>query len=243
MMMSASSHVSVVVPAYNEEGNIPVLLEKTAKVLEKQHADYEIILVDDGSTDETFSVAAKLASKNGKISIFKHSSKRGKSLSLKTGFSHCKGEVIVMMDADLQYDPGEIPVLLNVLEKEYDVANGWRDFSKYLSDKATISRIYNYFTKGLIGGNVHDLNCGFKVFRRSVVEDLLKKINWRRGVHRYLISICKFLGYRIAEVKVSLNPRVTGRSKYSFSRLIEGTSLLFLLFLKIRVLNKRAIPL
>jgi glycosyltransferase involved in cell wall biosynthesis len=243
MIMSASSHVSVVVPAYNEEGNIAVLLEKTAKVLEKQYADYEIILVDDGSTDETFSVAAKLASKNGKISIFKHSSKRGKSLSLKTGFSHCKGEVIVMMDADLQYDPGEIPILLNILEKEYDVANGWRDFSKYLSDKATISRIYNYFTKRLIGGNVHDLNCGFKVFRRSVVEDLLKKIKWRRGVHRYLISICKFLGYRIAEVKVSLNPRVTGRSKYRFSRLIEGTSLLFLLFLKIRVLNKRAISL
>jgi glycosyltransferase involved in cell wall biosynthesis len=243
MIMSIPSSVSVVIPAYNEEGNVGVLLDKTVMVLERQRVNYEIILVDDGSTDKTFSVAEKSASKNGKISILKHPRKRGKSLSLKTGFSHCKGEVIVMMDADLQYDPREIPLLLNVIGKEYDVANGWRDYSKYFSDRATISRIYNCFTKRLLGGNVHDSNCGFKVFRRSVVEDLLKKIKWRRGVHRYLVSICNLLGYRIAEVKVSLNPRVRGGSKYSFYRIIEGASLLFLLFLKIRVFNKKTIPL
>lgn len=243
MVMGTPVRVSVVIPAYNEEGNVATLLEKNVEVLENQKIKYEIILVDDGSTDNTFSIVEKIARKNGNISILKHHGKKGKSLSLMTGFSHCKGEAIVMMDADLQYDPKEIPKFLSALEKGYDVVNGWKDYSKYPFNKAVVSKLYNYLAQKLIGGNVHDLNCGLKMFRRGAVKNLLKKLKWRRGVHRYLISVCSALGYKIAEVKVSLNPRVRGRSKYGFKRLIEGASLLFLLFLKIRVLNKRAAPL
>ncbi len=230
--------VSVVIPAYDEEENIRTLLIKTVEALKSINVNFEIILVDDGSEDNTFSIMKQFACENEKIVVIRHLKREGKSMALRSGFARAKGEAIVTMDADLQYDPWEIPRLLNLLEKGYDVVNGYRDFSKYVLSKAILSRFYNELSIKLLGSKeVHDLNCGLKAFRKDVVEQLLTKFVWRRGTHRYLINFCTALGYKVTEVRVSLKQRVYGHSKYGLKRILEGVSLLFIVFIKIRILN------
>jgi glycosyltransferase involved in cell wall biosynthesis len=232
------SSVSVVIPAYNEEENIRTLLVETVAALKSINVGFEIILVDDGSEDNTFSIMKEFAHETEKIVGIRHMRRRGKSMALQSGFARAKGEAVVTMDADLQYDPWEISRLLNLLDKGYDVVNGYRDFSKYVLGKTILSRFYNELSRRLLGSReVHDLNCGLKAFRKEVIKQLLAKFVWRRGVHRYLINFCTALGYKVTEVRVSLKPRSYGRSKYGLKRILEGVSVLFILFIKIRLLN------
>lgn len=236
--MRKISSISVVIPAYNEEENIRALLVKTVEALKSINIDFEIILVDDGSEDKTFSIVKQFAGENDKIIGIRHMRRKGKSMALRSGFTRAKGEAVVTMDADLQYDPWEISRLLNLLDKGYDVVNGYRDFGKYVLSKTILSRFYNELSRRLLGSReVHDLNCGLKVFRKEIVKQLLAKFVWRRGVHRYLINFCTALGYKVTEVRVSLKQRLYGRSKYGLKRILEGVSVLFILFIKIRLLD------
>lgn len=236
--MRGLSAVTVVIPAHNEEKNIKKLLAQTINTLKSMKVDFEIVVVDDGSEDDTFLVAKQFACKNDEIVVIKHLKREGKSMALRSGFAKAKGDVIITIDADLQYDPGEIPCLLKTLEKGYDVVTGYRDFSQYTPSKVVFSKIYNKIASATFGTrNIHDLNCGLKAFRREVVEQLLTKIVWRNGIHRYLISLCAVLGYKITEVKVSLKQRTHGRSKYGLKRFVEGISLLLILFLKVKMPN------
>lgn len=236
--MKKTSSISVIIPAYNEEENIGVLLVRTVKALNSMNIDFEIILVDDGSEDNTFCTMKKFARENERIVIVKHLKREGKSMALWSGFLRAKGEAVVIIDADLQYDPWEIPRLLELLEKGYDVVNGYRDFSKYVLGKIVLSRSYNELSRRLLGSKeIHDLNCGLKAFRKEVVKELLRKSFWWKGIHRHLINFCTSLGYTITEVRVSLNPRIHGHSKYGLRRIFEEISLLFILFIKIRILN------
>ncbi len=233
--------VSVIIPAYNEEENINTLLDKTVEVLISIGIDYEIVVVDDGSQDNTLSVAKEFATENEKIVVIGHFKRRGKSMALRSGFARAKYEAIVIMDADLQYDPQEIPCLLSLLEKGYDVVNGYRDFSKYVLSRTIISRFYNELSRSFLGSKgVHDLNCGLKAFRKEVVEHLLREFVWRRGVHRFLISFCTASGYSVTEVRVSLKHRVFGHSKYGLGRVVEGFSMFFIMFVKIKIVNLRS---
>lgn len=235
--MEEISSVSVVIPAYNEEKNIGMLLARTIEALESIKIDFEIIIIDDGSEDSTFSIMNKFAGDNEEIVVVKHPERKGKSMALRSGFERAKGEAIVMMDADLQYDPQEIPRLLNPLEKGYDVVNGYRDFRKYGPKKAVLSRIYNGLSGRLLGGTeLHDLNCGFKAFCKETIQDLLVKLTWWKGIHRHLINFCICFGYRVTEVSVSLRQRTHGSSKYGLKRILEGVSLLFILFIEVRIL-------
>lgn len=234
--MKELSSVSVVVPAYNEEENVRALIVRTVQALESINVDFEIILVDDGSEDNTLLIMKQFARENERIVVVRHLKREGKSMALRSGFARARGEAIVIMDADLQYDPWEIPRFLNLLERDYDVVNGYRDFSKYAVSKTILSRFYNELSGRLLGScGVHDLNCGLKVFRKEVVKQLLIKCIWQRGIHRYLINFCTALGYKVTEVKISLERRVHGSSKYGLKRILEGISLLFILFIKIKI--------
>lgn len=227
-------HISIIIPAYCEEGNIQELLKRITQILK---GEYEIIVVDDGSTDETYSVAERF--EDGRVRVLKHPYRMGKTAALRTGFISAKGEVIVIIDGDLQYNPEEIPLFLKVVENGYPVVTGWRDFSKYPWSRLIPSKLYNWLTSLLLGGDVHDHNSGFKAFKREVVEDLLK-IEWKKGLHRYLVAITSVLGYRVAELPVSLNERKSGHSTFSSSRLFWGFILLLRLTLELRVFRHLA---
>lgn len=236
--MEKMSSVSVVIPAYNEEKNIETLISKAVEALESLKINFQIIIVDDGSEDNTFSVIEKFAGDKEEIVAVKHSYRKGKSMALRSGFEKAKGEAVVMMDADLQYDPQEIPRLLKPLKKGYDVVNGYRDFTKYDPNKVVLSRIYNKLSSRLLGATeIHDLNSGFKAFSKEVVQDLLKRLTWWRGIHRHLISFCTDLGYHITEVNVSLRQRTQGSSKYGLKRILEGILVLIIVFIEVRILT------
>ena len=236
--MSRLQSISVIIPAYNEEDNIGLMLKKIGKALDDSELDYEIIVVDDGSIENTLSCVKYLANNGDKIKVLRHQRREGKSAALRTGFSHAEGDIIVMIDADLQYDPKEIGVFVRALEEGYDVVNGWKDYSKYPLRRRIVSNIYNCLTKRLLGGRVHDLNCGFKAFRPYVLENVIDEFGWSKGIHRFLISLCYVLGYRIGEIKVSLHPRTNGKSKYGLERLLEGLLLLLFLTLKVKVIQR-----
>lgn len=236
--MKKKPAISVVVPAHNEEDNIAELLRQTMEALKKITENFEIIVIDDGSNDNTFHIANEKACGDKRITVVRHQHKKGKSLSLCSGFKLAKGDIVVMMDADLQYSPHEIQCLLEPFKKGYDVVNGYRDYGRYKRSRTLLSKIYNHLTSHLLGrSKVHDLNCGFKAFRKEVIKRLIREFTWREGIHRYLINLCAFLGYKIAEVNVSLRTRKRGQSKYGLKRLWNGFLLLLLLFLQVRVLG------
>lgn len=230
-------YISIVIPTYCEADNLQELLQRITRTLRQR--EYEVIVVDDGSHDETCSIATGF--KDRAVRVLKHPHRMGKTAALRTGFTSARGEVIVMIDGDLQFNPEEIPRLLEVVGNDYPVVTGWRDFSKYPFSRRIPSRIYNLLTSLFLSGNVHDHNSGFKVFKREVVEDLLKEVQWRKGLHRYLVAVTSVLGYRVTEVPVSLNDRKAGSSSFSgVSRLFFGLVLLLKLTYELRVLRRRA---
>jgi len=210
--------VSVILPAHNEEGALRELVLSVHNKLAENGINGEIIVVDDGSRDRTREFAQNLTKEVSSLKVFSHRINIGKAAALETGFKGSTGDYIVFMDADRQYNPGDIPALLKPLENGYDVVNGWRDFSEYPLRKRVPSKIYNFFARKMFDLNVHDMNCGYKALRREVVEDL----EFKPGYHRYFVGIAARKGYKIYEVKVSLSKRHHGKSSFGWKRLIEG---------------------
>ena len=173
--------LSIIVPAHNEEENLPSLVDRLRATLRDGSIKGEIVIVDDGSTDKTWTVARDLSTQFGDFVVCVRQRRRaGKATALQTGFDASSGSVIAMIDADLQYAPEEIPKMLQVLNQGYDVVNGLRDFSQYPRSRRIISRVYNKMAHLFIGYDGHDLNCGLKVFRREVIESM----RLRTGYHR-----------------------------------------------------------
>jgi len=229
--MKEKSEISVIIPAYNEEQALPALLDKLVGMFKREERSVEVVIVDDGSTDGTGLTADRLAAEYGDmVRSLHHIVNKGKSLALRTGFENSLGQIVVMLDADMQYDPEELPKFLALIKNGYDVVNGWRDFSKYPLQKRVSSKIYNFLVRRLIGNSGHDCNCGFKVFRREVLE----RIELRKGLHRYVAAIASNMGYKVGEVKVKLYPRKGGEMKYGTGRLLYG--LMDLIALKLRFL-------
>ncbi|HEC77707.1 MAG TPA: glycosyltransferase family 2 protein [candidate division WOR-3 bacterium] len=195
--------VSIVVPAYNEAVNIPFLIEEFDKFI-KKHRNYEVILVDDGSEDGTSSIAEE--HKRGYLKVVRHKRNMGKTQAIISGTKAARGDVIVIFDADLQYDPDDIPRLVELIENGADVATGWKQ-GDY--DKKFVSRIYNSWARRLFDLEIHDMN-SVKAFKKELLNDIPLRKDW----HRYIVPLAKDAGYKIQEVKVTLRPRKYGSPKY-----------------------------
>jgi len=204
--------LSVVVPAYNEEENIPVLLDEISSVLNKLYLNYEVLVVNDGSTDKTYNKLIEAKKKYKNLRILHLRKNNGLSAALDAGFKNAIGKIIVIIDADLQNDPADIPKLISLIG-EYDVVCGWRKNRIDPISKKISSKIANFVRNKLTGEEVNDTCCGLKAFRRECV------INFKmyNGLHRFLPTLLKMEGYKITEIPVNHRPRTLGKSKYNIS--------------------------
>jgi glycosyltransferase involved in cell wall biosynthesis len=210
--------LSVVIPAYNEEENVSILYEKLKKVLDSLGEDYEIIFVDDGSTDGTYQRLKQLAEKDSRLKVIRFKRNYGQTAAMSAGFEHAKGDVIITLDADLQNDPEDIPILLEKLKEGYHVVSGWRKDRKdpFLSRKLP-SMIANWLISKITGVHLHDYGCTLKAYRAEVVKDL----ELFGDMHRFLPALTKRRGAKITEVVVRHHPRMFGRSKYGIGRTVR----------------------
>jgi glycosyltransferase involved in cell wall biosynthesis len=223
--------VSIVVPVMNEEKSVRLLFEHVSEQLTQLGKTYEVIFVDDGSTDATFRELQKLHSQNpGVVRVVRFRRNFGKTPALVAGFSRCRGDVIFTMDGDLQDDPTEIPSFLTKLDEGYDLVTGWKFPRLDPLSKTFPSRIFNWLVSTMTGVHLHDINCGFKAYRREIVEDPHLKLYGE--FHRFVPVMAHWRGFRVAEIKVRHHPRKFGVSKFGARRFARGLiDLLNVLFL------------
>lgn len=210
--------ISIIIPVYNESESIPELYEAIGRELVELGVHGEIIFVDDGSVDGTSEILRELQRKDPRITIIRFRRNFGKAAALSAGFQMAKGEVIVTLDADLQDQPTEMPRLLEKLESGYDLVSGWKKVRHDPVGKRWPSRIFNFVTALLTGVPLHDMNCGFKAYRREVVEE----IRLYGEMHRYIPVLASYRGFRVGEVVVEHRQRPYGQSKYGVTRLFGG---------------------
>jgi len=216
--MIDSLDLSIIIPINNEEGNIVPLYQKLFEHLQRIQRRYEIIIVDDGSTDSTFEKITQLHKQNSRIKIIKFRKNFGKSTALNVAFHYAKGQIIITMDGDLQDDPEEIPQFLAKIEEGFDLVSGWKYPRSDPITKTIPSKIFNKLTCLFTGVDLHDFNCGFKAYKRVVV----KNIQLYGEMHRYIPALAAWKGFKITEIKIKHHSRYSGKSKYGNSRLIIG---------------------
>ncbi|MGL5891892.1 MAG: glycosyltransferase family 2 protein [Bacteroidia bacterium] len=213
--------VSIVVPLYNEEESLPELHAWIARVMLENKFTYEVVFVDDGSTDRSWEVVSELAAKHRQVRGIRFRRNYGKSAALNTGFEAVRGKVVITMDADLQDSPDELPELIRMIrEDKFDLVSGWK---KKRYDNAVTknlpSKLYNAATGWLSGVKLHDMNCGLKAYRREVV----KSIEVYGEMHRYIPVIAKRAGFhKIGEKVVVHQARKYGVSKFGLERFVNG---------------------
>lgn len=228
-MSRAEPVLSIVVPLLNEEGNLRPLHQKLTDVLKPLAAPYELIFVNDGSTDGSARILNDIFETDPAAKIIHFQQNFGKTAGLTAGFRHSRGEIIITLDADLQDDPDEIPAMLDKLDEGYDLVAAWRYHRRDPIDKTWPSRLFNWAVATFTGLYLHDFNCGFKVYRRIVTE----QIPLYSDFHRFIPVLAANKGFRIAELPVQHHPRHSGTSKYGTGRTIRGfldfVTVLFLL--------------
>lgn len=211
--------ISVVVPFYNEEDNIEPLHAQLSNVLKSLNREYIIILVDDGSTDNTFKNMLMAREKDNNVKIIKFRKNFGQTAAMKAGFDYAPGNITISMDGDLQNDPADIPKLIEKVEKEdYDVVCGWRADRKDAFTKKITSKFANLLRKFTTGEKIHDSGCTFRAYRNGCV----KGMDLYGETHRYIPAMMLWRGYKIGEVKVKHHPRKFGKTKYGFIRIGKG---------------------
>jgi len=225
--------ISVVVPVYNEEENLPILIPKLKKVLEGLGCSFEMIFVDDGSSDGSQRILREIASQTPSLRVLRFRENRGLSTALVAGMREGGGEKIVTLDSDLQNDPADIPKLLGYLDR-YDMATGWRQKREDSWLKKMSSKIGNSVRNWLSGEDIRDSACTLRAFKRECIQE----IPVFNGMHRFLSTLVKMAGYRIIEVPVSHHPRKFGKSKYNIrNRMVRG----FIDLLAVRWMKHRTI--
>lgn len=207
--------ISIVVPIFNEEGNIFPLHERVSSALAGSGLSYELILVDDGSIDRSFPLLKELAEKDSRVKVIRFRRNFGQTAAMAAGFSAAAGRVIVPMDGDLQNDPADIPLLLSKIDEGYDVVSGWRkDRQDTFINRRLPSIIANTVISRLTGVHLHDYGCTLKAYRREVLEG----VNLYGEMHRFVPALASQVGARVAELPVRHHPRLHGTSKYGISR-------------------------
>jgi glycosyltransferase involved in cell wall biosynthesis len=229
--LSTDVAISFVIPMMNEERNIPLLFERLSSRMKEVEQGYEIIFIDDGSTDSTFHELERLHQLHPKIvRVVRFRRNFGKTPALVAGFSRCRGKIIFTMDGDLQDDPDEIPRYLEKLDDGYDLVSGWKFPRLDPLSKTFPSRIFNWLVSKITQVHLHDINNGFKAYRREVIEDPHFKLYG--DFHRFIPVIAGARGFRVAEIKVRHHPRQYGVSKFGTKRFAQGLiDLLNILFL------------
>ncbi|KKU10928.1 MAG: Undecaprenyl-phosphate 4-deoxy-4-formamido-L-arabinose transferase [Candidatus Woesebacteria bacterium GW2011_GWB1_45_5] len=215
--------ISIVVPAKDEERSIVPLFNELGRVLKSVNKTHEIIFVDDGSTDKTLEAMKDLRKKDKRVKIISLRGCFGKSIALQSGFDHAEGDIVITMDADLQDDPREIPRFLTEINRGYDLVSGWKKLRHDPLNKKLPSKIGNWLARFLTGVKIHDLNSGFKAYRREVVKNL----NLYGELYKFIPVIAQNQNYKVGEIVVAHRRRKYGKSKYGWQRNIKGILDLF----------------
>jgi glycosyltransferase involved in cell wall biosynthesis len=218
--VNSRPQLSVVLPIYNEAESLTHLLEELVPALEATGHIYEIICVDDGSTDDSFAELKKLRALDDRVRVVRFRRNFGQTAAFAAGFARARGDIVITMDADLQNDPADIPTLLAKIDEGYDIVSGWRvnrwreGFSTFITRKVP-STTANWLISRGTGVALHDYGCALKVYRSEVV----KSINLYGDLHRFIPAIASYYGVTVAEVPVNYRLRKFGRSKYGISRI------------------------
>lgn len=211
--------LTIVIPLLNEEDSLQILRDQINEACTSANLDYEILFIDDGSTDKSWAVLSDLALKHDNIKVIRFRKNYGKSAALAVGFQEAEGEFVMTMDADLQDDPAEIPNLYNKLVTEnWDLVSGWKKIRHDPVSKTLPSKLFNFVTGKLVGLRLHDFNCGFKIYRNEVVKD----VHVYGELHRYIPALAHLSGFKVTEHPVIHHPRKFGKSKFGMDRFIKG---------------------
>jgi dolichol-phosphate mannosyltransferase len=210
--------LSIVVPVYNEQDSLPELLDRIMAVAARENYSYEVLFVDDGSRDDSWSTIERLASTHTAARGLKLRRNFGKAAALAAGFDHALGQFIITMDADLQDDPNEIPNLLAKLHSGFDVVSGWKKVRHDPWHKVLPSRLFNGLVSWLTGVKLHDHNCGLKAYRREALQE----VQLYGELHRFVPVLAAAKGFRISEIVIQHHPRMHGSSKYGVERFVKG---------------------
>lgn len=208
--------LSIIIPVFNEEENLPILYQEIKEALAPLQKSYEIIFIDDGSQDNSFAVLKEIQALDAGVKIIRLRRNFGQTAALSAGFDYARGKIVITMDADLQNDPHDIPLLLAKIEEGYDMVNGWRQKrqDKFLTRRLP-SMIANRLISLLTGIRLHDYGCTLK----AIKQDVIKNIRLYGELHRFIPAVASTLGVSIAEVQVNHRARRFGRSKYNLFRL------------------------
>jgi glycosyltransferase involved in cell wall biosynthesis len=213
------TQISVIIPLYNEAENLSLLHQELTDSLTAVGCPYEIIFVDDGSRDGSLVVLKALYQLDPEqVRIIELRRNFGKTAALVAGFQQARGDILITMDADLQDDPGEINSMVATLNEGYDLVAAWRKERQDRPRKQLSSRIFNSVVSRLAGVDLHDFNCGFKIYRREVIES----VRLYSDLHRYIAVLAAWHGFRVAEKEVVHHPRHAGVSKYGSGRVARG---------------------
>jgi len=209
--------LSVIIPLYNEEENLPLLYEKLKEYLESLKKEYEILFVDDGSADRTLSILEEIQAKDNRVVVLSLRRNFGQTAAFAAGFDFARGDIVVTMDGDLQNDPADISKLLELI-KDHDLVSGWRKKRKdpFFSRRLP-SLVANWLISKVTGVKLHDYGCSLKAYRR----DVIKNLKLYGEMHRFIPAVASWYGVRVAEVEVAHHPRLKGKSKYGISRTLK----------------------
>ncbi|HSF24567.1 MAG TPA: glycosyltransferase family 2 protein [Blastocatellia bacterium] len=233
-MNAGKQSISVVIPVLNERSTLEDLHRRLATVLSRVSVAYEIIFVDDGSTDGSIDILKGLQSQDASVRYIRFRRNFGKSAALAAGFRSARYPLIATMDSDLQDLPEQLPLLLDKLDEGDDLVSGWRQQRHDALTTRIGSRLYNWTTSFLTGVKLHDINCGFKCYRREVLDEVM--IYGER--HRYIPVLASYRGFRLGEVKIEHAPRSHGKSHYGIGKVFGGVFSLLSVILMTRYTNR-----
>jgi glycosyltransferase involved in cell wall biosynthesis len=226
--------LSIIVPVYNEEESLGHFYKELIRVLKEMVEEYEIIFIDDGSRDNSFSILQNLEKTDKTVRVFSFRRNLGKAEALTLGFAKSTGDIIVTLDADLQDQPSEIPNLLELHQQGYDVVCGWRKDRRDKSKMKVISKLFNYTLNHIFDLTVHDYNCGLKLYTR----DAAKSLNLYGGLHRFIPILVYKQGFTVTEIPVVHKPREFGKSKYGFSKIFKDLPDMFTMLFLVKYMKQ-----
>ena len=210
--------LSFVIPAYNEQDSLVQLHQEIATVAAANEYEFEVVFIDDGSTDDTWKIIESLSAEHDEVKAIKFRGNFGKAAALRAGAKMTTGPIIITMDADLQDDPAEVPKMLAALTDDFDLVSGWKEVRNDPINKTLPSKFFNWMVGALTGLKLHDHNCGFKTYRRAIFDE----VRLYGEMHRFVPVLAAARGFRVTEIPVNHRARQHGVSKYGLKRLPKG---------------------